>query len=87
MQLILISHHLQQQQQLIKDIIQLFAIHFLEVVVVVIVDNIIIIILGSVITNPLLKKDSLPLFEEIKSENVLPAVEADLNELKTKFSG
>lgn len=41
---------------------------------------------GSVITNPLLKKDSLPLFEEIKSENVLPAVEYDLNQLKTKFS-
>ena len=29
--------------------------------------------LGSVLTNPLLKKDSLPLFEEIKPEYVLPS--------------
>lgn len=37
--------------------------------------------------NPLLKKDSTPLFAEITNEHILPAVQKDLASLKTGFSG
>jgi Zn-dependent oligopeptidase len=37
--------------------------------------------------NPLLLKSSLPLFAEIKSEHILPAVSTDLNALKENFVG
>lgn len=36
-------------------------------------------------TNPLMKKGSLPLFTEIKSEHILPAVQEDLKTLKSNF--
>lgn len=35
--------------------------------------------------NPLLKKNSLPLFGQIKADHILPAVEYDLSNLKTNF--
>ncbi len=38
------------------------------------------------ITNPLLKKNSLPLFKEITAIDILPAIQADLAQLKTDFS-
>lgn len=37
--------------------------------------------------NPLLKKEGTPLFREIKSEHVVPALEHDLSELKRDFKG
>ncbi len=38
-------------------------------------------------TNPLLDKESLPKFEEIKVEHVVPALQEDLQQLKTQFKG
>lgn len=38
-------------------------------------------------SNPLLKKDSTPLFAEITNDHILPAVQKDLASLKTGFSG
>lgn len=41
----------------------------------------------SVLENPLLKKSGTPLFQEIKSEHVVPALEHDLKALKQDFNG
>eukprot|EP01031_Cornospumella_fuschlensis_P043668 gene43668-53401_t len=38
-------------------------------------------------SNPLLQKDGLPKFKEIKAEHIVPALEHDLNSLKTSFQG
>lgn len=38
-------------------------------------------------TNPLLWKDGIPRFKEIKPEHVVPALEADLSKLKEEFKG
>jgi oligopeptidase A len=38
------------------------------------------------ITNPLLNKNSLPLFKEITAVDILPAIQHDLSQLKTDFS-
>ncbi|RYG69451.1 M3 family peptidase [archaeon] len=38
-------------------------------------------------SNPLLQKDGLPKFKEIKSDHIVPALEHDLNKLKTSFQG
>ena len=37
--------------------------------------------------NPLLNKKHVPLFEDIKTEDVLPAVQEDLNAMKASFDG
>lgn len=37
--------------------------------------------------NPLMKKDGLPLFKEIQPSHIVPALQADLNQLKTDFKG
>lgn len=36
-------------------------------------------------SNPLMKNDGLPLFNEIKPEHVVPALEHDISELKANF--
>lgn len=41
----------------------------------------------STYINPLSRKDSLPLFNEIKPDHILPAVENDLSGLKKEFAG
>lgn len=38
-------------------------------------------------TNPLMDKHSLPRFADIQSVHVLPAIEADLQQLKSDFAG
>jgi hypothetical protein len=38
-------------------------------------------------SNPLMKKDGLPLFKEIKPEHAVPAVEHDLKKMKHDFEG
>ena len=37
--------------------------------------------------NPLSKKDALPLFQEIETKDVMPAIKTDLDKLKTDFKG
>jgi hypothetical protein len=42
---------------------------------------------SSLTNNPLMNKKSTPLFAEIKSEHILPAIDQDLAALKSGFLG